>query len=146
MESNWRSWLIKSLEDDPATKKEHEKQLARDAIALAAIVLFFEVPITSLAYAAMESSKSFLGAMIPLAILLLTVGPILSFSQRFINRMRSGSARDLLLIDPRKPILYLRSFAFEEAMQGAWKISKTRRSSGASAWGDWARNCYRSAQ
>lgn len=111
---SWRRDLILSLGEGAEEQRVIDRRLT---IRVVAFVVFAVVGIT-IAQLLVESAGQ--SDFLPLAVVflpsLVVVIAAWVFGFRFLVRMRSGSARDRLLSDPRRPILYLRSFDFERRL------------------------------
>ena len=113
--NSWRRNLILSLQDSGETQRAQERRLLWGVIAF----LVFSVIATQVA--GLLSGFMRETDALPLLFLLLIaaialVTPAWFYGNRFMMRMRSGSASERLLSDARRPILYLRSFDFERSL------------------------------
>lgn len=116
--ADWRRRLLEALEDSEATRARIDRELTRDVVILLAVSILVFLPLLSFALALAESSTAW-SALIPLLLCLpFSIFLVVRFMQ-FMLRMRSGSARAALLTDPRRPVLYLRSFGFDERLNSS---------------------------
>jgi hypothetical protein len=113
---NWRPSLIESLGDTDVTRSAFDQRLTRDVLVYIGVLIFVVGPLISLSWAFIESDNSWLGILLFPVVMAVAIGAS-TYGLRLVVRVRSGNARDRLLSDPRRPVLYLRSFIVEEALR-----------------------------